>query len=227
MTWAKFDDRYDDRPQIKKAWRMSGYAVGLHTKAVTHCARHESDGLIDPEWLAERLAVVPDRAGRGAVSTLVKLGLFELLREGETRDLTDAKGFTVQVGPLDEDAYRVTDIFDYVDSSKFLADKRRRDAARKAEVARRAAEERAEVDRRRRGIRPDSTGNGGGVRGPSAGPDPTTPDHTRPDLTAPQETPRAVPPVEEHVLGPGVGTDGAGKREREEPGFVFSKGTAA
>jgi hypothetical protein len=227
MTWARFDDRYDDRPQIKKAWRMSGYAVGLHTKSVTHCARHESDGLVDPEYLAERLAVIPDRAARHAVATLVKVGLYELLRAGETREVTDGKDFTVTVGPLDEDAYRVTDIFDFVDSSAYLADKRRRDAERKAEAARRAAAARAEAERNGRGGRADSARNGGGIQAPSGGPDQTVPDQTRPDQTAPEETPPAVPTAEELNLGRDVGTDAAGERERQNPDLALSRGTAS
>lgn len=227
MTWAKFDDRYDDRPQIKKAWRMSGYAVGLHTKSVTHCARHESDGLVDPEYLAERLAVIPDRAAKIAVATLVKVGLYELLRAGETRRVTDGKDFTVTVGPLDEDAYRVTDIFDFVDSSAYLVDKRRRDADRKAEAARKAAEARAEAERKASGGRSDSERNGAGIQSGSSGPDPTRPDPTTPDPTTPEEKPQAAPPARELDLGPDVGTDAAGERERQETDLALSGGTAS
>jgi hypothetical protein len=227
MTWAKFDDRHDDRPAIKKAWRMSaGVAVGLHAMAISHCARHESDGLIDPEWLAERLAVIPDRAGRSALSTLVKVRLFELLRAGETREVTDDRDFTVTIGPLDEDAYRVLDIFSYVDSSAYLADKRRRDAERKVEAARRAAAARAAAERNRAGGRAESERNDGGIQSGSRGPYPTRPDHTRPDHTAPEGTPLAGPPVEELDLGPHVGTNAAGKREREESDLAFSGETA-
>lgn len=227
MTWAKFDDRHDDRPAIKKAWRMSaGVAVGLHAMAVTHCARHESDGLIDPEWLAERLAVIPDRAGKTALTTLVKVKLFELLRAGDTREMTDDREFTVTVGPLDEDAYRVLDIFDYVDSSAYLADKRRKDADRKAEAARKAAAARAEAERNAAGGRLDSARNGDGIQNGSRGPYPTTPDHTRPDHTAPEGTPPAVSPVEELDLHRRVGLDAAGEREREDPELAISGGTA-
>jgi hypothetical protein len=117
MSWAKADDRYDDTPKIKRAWRLSGYAVGLHWMAVTSCARHESDGLIDPEWLAERLAVIPRKAAVAALKTLVSVGLFEELPAGETRSMTDEDGNLVTVGPLPENAYIVHDYLDYNPSS--------------------------------------------------------------------------------------------------------------
>jgi 5-methylcytosine-specific restriction endonuclease McrA len=131
MSWAKADDRYDDTPKIKRAWRLSGYAVGLHWMAVTSCARHESDGLIDPEWLAERLAVIPRKAAVAALKTLVSVGLFEELPAGETRSTTDEDGNLVTVGPLPENAYIVHDYLDYNPSSAQSGVRREWDRRRK------------------------------------------------------------------------------------------------
>jgi hypothetical protein len=74
MSWAKFDDRYHDNPKVKLAWRAHPRAVGLHSMAITYCAMHETDGLVDPMWLEERL---PNKRERTNVLTaLVGAGLF-------------------------------------------------------------------------------------------------------------------------------------------------------
>jgi len=153
MTWAKLDDRYDDHPKVKRAWRLSGYAVGLHAAAITAACRHESDGLVDPEWLADRLAHLPRAAARRALDTLVRLRLFDELPAGEVLTLDDGKGFAVQIGPLDEDAYVVHDFLDHNPSSAYLADKRRRDSERKSQ--RRRRESRRSPD----GFRAESNGS--------------------------------------------------------------------
>ncbi len=170
MTWAKGDDRYDDNPKIKRAWRLSGYAVGLHWQAITASARHESDGLVDPEWLADKLAHLPRAAGIKAVDTLVRLNLFERLPAGEVLTLDDGCGFTVAIGPLVEDAHVVHDFLDYNDSSANLADRRRRDAERKA--ARRRGESRRIPD----GVRTDSIGSPEASPPESRHPGPSRPD---------------------------------------------------
>jgi len=162
VSWAKGDDLYDDRPKIRRAWRTSGYAVGLHWMAVTASCRHENDGLVDPEWLAGKLSVIPAKAGEQAVRALVELGLFEPLPAGETRTFTDRKGFTVTVGPLEEAAHIVHDYLEYQDSSAYLADRRRKDAERKARGGRATGS-------------PDSERSPHGIPADSASPDPTRP----------------------------------------------------
>jgi hypothetical protein len=167
VSWARGDDRYDDHPKIKKAWRVSGYAVGLHWMATTASCRHETDGLVDPEWLAEKLAVLPPKARQLAVDTVVKLGLFEALPAGETRAGTDRHGFTVTIGPVDEDTYIVHDFLEYNDSSAYLRDRRARDAARKATGG-------------RKGLPQDSARSPSGVDADSASPYPALPDQKNP-----------------------------------------------
>lgn len=109
MSWAKFDDRYDDGRKVKRAWRRHPRAVGLHAMAITYCARHETDGLVDPEWLEEK---IPGKGERDKVlSVLVDVGLFEPGEDGE---------------------YRVHDYLDYNDTSAVLQERRQRDAERKA-----------------------------------------------------------------------------------------------
>jgi hypothetical protein len=89
MTWAKFDDRYDDHPKVKKAWRRDPATVGLHAMAITYSSRHETDGYVDLDWLAEKMP--NPKAREKAVHTLVDCGLFEAV-DGErfrVHDYTD------------------------------------------------------------------------------------------------------------------------------------------
>jgi hypothetical protein len=189
MTWAKLDDRYDDHPKIKRAWRLSGYAVGLHSQAITASCRHESDGLVDPEWLADKLAHLPRAAASRAVDTLVRLRLFDELPAGETLTLEDGRGFTVQIGPLDEDAHVVHDFLEYNESSAYLADRRRRDAERKASRRRR------DSDGIPRGVQADSNGSPDASEAESEHPDPTRPDQGEPaDAGSGERAPGDRPP---------------------------------
>lgn len=77
MSWAKLDDRYDDNRKIKRAWRRDRAAVGLHVMAITYCCRHRTNGLVDIEWVEERLPAARER--ERAIGVLVDLGLFERL----------------------------------------------------------------------------------------------------------------------------------------------------
>jgi hypothetical protein len=108
MSWAKFDDRYDDNRKIKKAWRASKASVGLHAMAITYCSRHETDGLVDVEWLIEKLPQAKER--NAAVSALVDAGLF---------------------APVDGEMFQVKDYLEFNPSSAKLAEKRRKDSERK------------------------------------------------------------------------------------------------
>jgi hypothetical protein len=90
MSWAKFDDRYDDNRKLKRAWRHSRAAVGLHAMAVTYCCRHRTDGLVDIEWLEEKIP--NERERTRTVSVLVE---FELLHK------------------VDDEHYRIHDFLDY------------------------------------------------------------------------------------------------------------------
>lgn len=108
MAWAKFDDRYDDNRKIKKAWKSHPRAVGLHAMAITYCARHETDGLVDVEWLVEKLPQARER--NAAIAALVDAGLF---------------------APVDGEMFQVKDYLEFNPSSAKLAEKRRKDSERK------------------------------------------------------------------------------------------------
>jgi hypothetical protein len=109
VSWAKFDDRYDDNRKVKRAWRTHPRAVGLHAMSVTYCARHETDGIVDIEWLEDKLPSKVDRAK--CLVALLSAGLFER---------------------IDDDRFRVHDYLEYNDSHAVLGERRARDAERKA-----------------------------------------------------------------------------------------------
>lgn len=90
MSWARMDDRYDDNRKVKRAWRRSPRAIGLHAMAITYCARHRTDGLVDIDWIEEKVPAKPERDK--AITTLVDVGLFE---------------------PVDEEHWQVHDFLDY------------------------------------------------------------------------------------------------------------------
>ncbi len=48
MGWARFDDNYTDHPKVRD---VSALAELLDMRAVIHCARHDTDGLITPSRL--------------------------------------------------------------------------------------------------------------------------------------------------------------------------------
>lgn len=81
MAWARFDDRYDDSKKIKRAWRQHPRAVGLHAMAITYCARHETDGEVDLEWLEEKLPRAVER--RKVLDALIGAGLFAPNADGD------------------------------------------------------------------------------------------------------------------------------------------------
>lgn len=167
MTWARFDDGYDDHPKVMAATHANPLAAALHPQAITASARRDSDGLVDPFWL---LAKVPTTAKRNAaLSVLVELRLFDLLPAGETRTLTDTKGWEVTIGPFSDDRHLVHDYLDYNDSSACIADKRRREAERKARGRT------TQAGQTPGGVRADSERTPAGIRTDADGPDPTRP----------------------------------------------------
>lgn len=108
MTWSRVDDLYDDNRKIKRAWRRHPRAVGLHAMSLTYSSRHETDGLIDLEWLEEKLPKPTER--EAVIKALVECGLYE---------------------PVDGEHFRVHDYLDYNPSRADLEAKRARDAERK------------------------------------------------------------------------------------------------
>lgn len=168
MSWARLDDRYDDHPKVKAATRRDPLATTLHPQSITSCARHETDGLIDPWWIEERAPV--KRKREAAIAVLVELRLWDVLPAGESREFTDSKGYVVVVGPFDTDRMLVHDYLDYNDSSAYHIDKRARDAARKRKP------HNAESGGNPRGVPADSSGTPVAETPDSAPPDPTRPD---------------------------------------------------
>jgi len=108
VTWAKFDDLYDDNPKVKRAWRRSRAAVGLHVMAITYSARHETDGIVDVEWLEEKVPQAKER--EEVVRVLVECGLLEA---------------------VDGESFVVHDYLKFNPSREQIEDRRRRDADRK------------------------------------------------------------------------------------------------
>lgn len=101
MSWAKFDDRYDDNRKIRRAWRRNRAAVGLHAMAITHSARHDTNGVVDIDWVEDRLPQAKER--EAVLSVLLDLGLFVVLDEESFR-IHDYEKF--QGTPEERDARR-------------------------------------------------------------------------------------------------------------------------
>jgi hypothetical protein len=76
--------------------------------SVTYSSRHETDGLVDLEWLEEKLPTPKER--EAVVAALVECGLYE---------------------PVDGEHFRVHDYTEFNPSRTELESKRKRDAARK------------------------------------------------------------------------------------------------
>lgn len=115
MSWAKLDDRYDDHPKVRQAWREHPATVGVHAMAITHSARYGTDGLVAAAWLRD---LMPHWAQRKKVlAILVSAGLFDAVGDG---------------------SYRVHDFLDYNPSR--LSRAKLSSAAREAALVRWSAE---------------------------------------------------------------------------------------
>lgn len=154
MTWAKFDDRYHDNRKVKKAWRTEPVSIGLHCMAITYSSMHETDGIIDLDWLEEKLPNAKLR--QRVVATLVDAGLFE---------------------PVDGDRFLVHDYLDFNPSSEQLGEKRRKDAERKRQRQSRGVH--AESEPTPNGIHAESERQVRALRAGSVHPVPSRPDPTR------------------------------------------------
>lgn len=155
MAWARFDDLYDDNRKIKKAWRSDRAAIGLHAMAITYCSRHATDGLVDIEWVTERLPAPRERVR--VIGVLVECELFE---------------------PVDAGVWRVHDFLDYNPSRADLTERRAKDAARKARG--RDSPVRLESVRSPLGVRAESERTPSGLHSESARPVPARPVGTGP-----------------------------------------------
>lgn len=165
MTWSKFDDRYDDNRKVKKAWRNDSAAVGLHAMAITYSSRHETDGIVDLDWLEEKMPNA--KARERVVGVLVDAGLFD---------------------PIDGDRFQVHDYLDFNPSSVQLDEKRRKDAERKRQRQSRGVQQEseptpsgihAESERNPNGVQSESGGQVRTLRTGSVHPSPAQPSPTR------------------------------------------------
>lgn len=142
MTWAKVDDRFHSHRKIKRAWRIERGALGLHVMAISYCADHLTDGLVDDEFVEEKL---PDEGERMLTTgTLVKCDLWVRVHDG----------------------WQINDWLEYNPSREDVLDRRRRDADRKARGRRTQAtspngnlrDVRADISRSPRGVSEESDG---------------------------------------------------------------------
>jgi len=200
MSWARLDDLFDDNRKVKRTFRRCPTAIAVYVMAITYCARHATDGVVDIDWLEERLPAPEARAD--VLAALTAGGLFEHLPAGDTRTVEveartkHAGAHSVQLGPLPEDAYLVHDFLDYNPSSVEVEARRAADAQRKRQTR----------EERPRGRRADAARTPRAVHAESESPGPARPGPTRPDprssspdvgsrVPAPAAAPaRTVPP---------------------------------
>lgn len=161
MSWGKIDDQFHAHRKAKLAWKGHPRALGLHLLAISYCAGQLTDGLVDSEFVEEKIPVARDRAA--ATSALVAAGLWV---------------------PEDGD-WRINDWLDYNPSRADVLARRRADSERKARGRHK------DSDRSPTGIHAESAGIPNGVRKPPARPRagvvPTRPVPTTP--TAPLSPP--------------------------------------
>lgn len=126
MSWGKIDDQFHAHRKAKRAWKACPASLGLHLLAISYCAGHLTDGLVDHEFVEEKIPAARRR-------------------EQATRALVDAGLWVIEEG-----GWRINDWLDYNPSRADVLEKRRSDAARKARRLR------AESTGTPRGVRADS-----------------------------------------------------------------------
>ena len=108
MTWVRIDDRLHDNRKIKRLWLRNRGALALHLLALSYSGQHETDGVVDDEFVT---LLAPGKADRQKlIAALVDAGLW-----GEHAD-----------------GWQINDFLEYNPSAAELQDRRRRDADRKA-----------------------------------------------------------------------------------------------
>jgi hypothetical protein len=80
VSWAKLDDRFAGNRKVRRAWKREPASIGLYVFALTYCAQHETDGLIDPEFVEDIMPTKKDR--ERAVAVLLDVGLWEQGEDG-------------------------------------------------------------------------------------------------------------------------------------------------
>lgn len=96
MAWARLDDRFHDNRKVRRAWRRCPAAIGLHVMAITYCAGHLTDGVVDLDFVEDRMpsARLRDRA----VGTLVDAGLWHVVDDGwKIHDFAEFNGTRAEV----------------------------------------------------------------------------------------------------------------------------------
>jgi hypothetical protein len=129
MTWARFDDVFDELEPVEMAWDDDRATIGLHLLATTACNRWLSDGVIRPKWLLQKLPNARER--NRVLELMLKYELFFLLPAGATRTVVDADGDEVVIGPFDDERYVVREFLRWHPSAEKVKAKRTADAARK------------------------------------------------------------------------------------------------
>lgn len=132
MAWAKLDDQFHSHRKAKQAWKADRGALGLHLLAMSYCAGQLTDGLVDDEFVEEKLPAKRER--QQVTDGLVAAGLW--VRE--------------------DDGWRINDWLAFNVSRADTLDKRQREAERKARArgapsASRPANVRADTSRTARG----------------------------------------------------------------------------
>ena len=79
MAWSKLDDRYHDNPKMVAAGLT---ATGLHARAITYSARHETNGHIPVAWVDSQIAELRPVERRRVMAVLEELELFERCNGG-------------------------------------------------------------------------------------------------------------------------------------------------
>lgn len=154
MSWAKLDDRFHENRKVRGLWRRNPAALGLHVMALTYCAGHETDGVVDVEFVEDK---VPGQSVRAKM----------------TQALVDA-GMWVE----HENGWLIHDFLDFHPSRAALEERRKLDRERKSRGGRNGKPQHS--DGGPSGIRVDSERNPAGVQASSESPDPTRPDHAPP-----------------------------------------------
>jgi hypothetical protein len=157
MSWAKLDDRFHGNRKVRRAWKRNRASIGLYVLALTYAAQHETDGIVDAEFIEDAMPAARERDA--AVQTLIDCELWEAAGDG----------------------YRIHDYLEYQHSAAEADAKREQKAKRQAAWRARNASTDATTD-----ASTPSHVDGPVDRAPTR-PDPTPsrPDPTNPPLTPP------------------------------------------
>lgn len=143
MTWARLDDRFWSNRKVRASWKQCRASIGLHVMAITYCAMHETDGVIDGDFIE---ALMPKPAERQqAIDALLDTGLWH-------------SGV--------DDFYCINDYLEFNPSRHQVAERRQRDADRKAQSRSRRVptDDPTESERSPNGFHAESDRTADGIR---------------------------------------------------------------